>query len=251
MAYPDQKTEMLGSEIKINVTPRHRFGTDAFLLSHFSAVRAKDLAADFCTGCGIVALLWFRPGYTAPKAAHCIEIQEEPVRLLADTIADNALEDRVFSHRLDLKDLAALRALGEGRFDVITCNPPYKSAGSGILSTSSADIIARHETECTLSDVCAAAALLLKYGGRFCICQRPERLADIFCALRGAGMEPKRMRFVRQRPGAAPWLVLVEAKKGAAPFLSVEDVLTVEGESGFSDEMLKIYGKIRRGAKNG
>lgn len=89
----------------------------------------------------------------------------------------------------------------------------------------------------------AAAARLLKFGGRFCLCQRPERLCDVLTLLRQQGLEPKRVRFVQQRPGSAPWLFLCEGKKGAKPFLQVEAPLLIEGEDGFSEELLKIYGK--------
>ena len=56
-------------------------------------------------------------------------------------------------------------------------------------------------------------------------------------------LEPKRLRLVQQRPDSAPWLFLLEAKKGSRPFLQVEAPLIIEGEGGFSPEMLRIYGK--------
>lgn len=115
--------------------------------------------------------------------------------------------------------------------------------GGGILSEWESEKIARHETQCSLADVVAAAARLLKFGGRFCLCQRPERLCDVLTLLRQQGLEPKRVRFVQQRPGSAPWLFLCEGKKGAKPFLQVEAPLLIEGEDGFSEELLKIYGK--------
>ena len=96
---------------------------------------------------------------------------------------------------------------------------------------------------CSLDDLCAAAARLLKFGGRLCICQRPERLCDAICAMRDHGMEPKRLRFVTQRPGRPPWLFLLEGKKGAKPFLQVEKDLIIEGPGGFSREVLDIYRK--------
>lgn len=74
---------------------------------------------------------------------------------------------------------------------LVTCNPPYKKAEHGILSSSDSDIIARHETMCSIDDVCAAAAKLLQFGGRLCICQRPERLLDVLEAMRRHKIEPK------------------------------------------------------------
>ena len=69
----------------------------------------------------------------------------------------------------------------------------------------------------------AAASRLLKNGGRFCICHRPERLADLLSGLRACSLEPKRLRLLLAAPGdAVPWLVLCEAKKGAGPGLQME-----------------------------
>ena len=94
-------------------------------------------------------------------------------------------------------------------------------------------------------DVCKAAAQLLRFGGRLCLCQRPERLADVLCAMRSAGIEPKRLRFVAKHADTEPWLFLVEGKKGAKPFMRVEPVLAVEEKTGgFTKEVLMAYGKV-------
>lgn len=230
--------------IKIAVTPSHKFGTDAFLLSHFAAPRKKDLAVDFCTGSGIVALLWQRDGFCAPKFAHCVEIQPQAVAQLHHTIEQNGLQNKMQAHNIDIKDTAAIKALGTGIFDLISCNPPYKAVGHGIVSEGASDKLARHETECTMDDIAKAANVLLKFGGRLCLCQRPERLPDIICTLRAHKIEVKKIKFVQRNISSVPWLVLVEANKGAKPFLNVEPPLIVQGANGFSDEMLKIYGKI-------
>lgn len=78
---------------------------------------------------------------------------------------------------------------------------PYYPAGSGRLPETEALRAARSETGCTLEDVCAAAAWLLRWGGSFCLVHKPERLADLCCALRTRGLEPKRLRLVCRRAG--------------------------------------------------
>jgi len=237
----DCRFEPLGETLSICVTPDHKFGTDAFLLSHFARVRRKDLACDLCTGCGIVALLWFRDREQGPRQAYCVEIQPKAVEQLKITVEKNALQDRVIPIQGDLTCLSLPPA---GQFDLVTCNPPYKAAATGILSETGSDQLARHETACSIYDVCAAAARLLKFGGRFCLCQRPERLPDVLEAMRQNGLEPKRLRFVQQREGSAPWLFLAEGKRGSRPFLQVEAPLIIEGPRGFSEELLTIYGKM-------
>ncbi|MDD2954855.1 MAG: methyltransferase [Oscillospiraceae bacterium] len=231
--------ERLGTGLEVCVTGEHRFGTDAFLLSDFAAPRRKDLACDLGSGCGIIPLLWFRE--EGPQKVWAVEIQEQAVEQMKDSVRRSALEGRMIPVQADLKDLPP--ELPRGAFDLVTCNPPYKAAGRGILSETGAERAARHEVLCTLPDVCRAAASLLRFGGRFCLCQRPERLADVICALRENGIEPKTLRFVQKRPDTAPWLFLLEGKKGSRPFLKVEPPLVVQGEGGFSEEMLRIYHK--------
>ena len=75
--------------------------------------------------------------------------------------------------------------------------------------------------------VCAAAARVLRWGGRFALVHRPERLSDLFCTLRAHGLEPKRLRFVASSAENAPSLVLVEARRGGKAGLSVEPMLFI------------------------
>ncbi len=232
--------EMLG-ELSLCVSAEHKFGTDAFLLSDFAAPRRRDAACDLGTGCGIVVLCWYRTPDTRPRHSTCVDIQPQAIRQLTTTLEKNTLSDEITPICADLKELGAL--LPAGSMDVVTCNPPYKSGGRGILSETASDQIARHETLCTIGDICTAAARLLKYGGRLCICQRPERLPDVMEAMRQNGIEPKRLRFVQQREHTAPWLFLLEGRRGGKPFLQVEAPLIIEGPGGFSPEMLRIYGK--------
>ena len=89
---------------------------------------------------------------------------------------------------------------------------------------------ARMDDTCPVDDLCRAAGRLAKTGGRFALVYRPERLAELFAALRGARLEPKRLAFVKNAPENAPWLFLVEAQKNRRTGLRVEpDVLIRAG----------------------
>lgn len=158
----------------------------------------------------------------------------------------NGLESRIDVLNEDLRNLSVLTP---GSFDVVACNPPYKQQGGGIINPEQGRLLARHEYTCTIEDVCKSAARLLRFGGRLCICQRPERLSDIICAMRESGIEPKRLRLVQQRKNKAPKLFLIEGKKGGrSGGLVVNDTLLIEDESGgWSDEMLEIYGDYKTG----
>ena len=111
------------------------------------------------------------------------------------------------------------------------------------MNDSDAVSIARHEMLCTIDDVCRCAKKNLKFGGRLCICNRPERLCDIMTAMRASGIEPKRLRTVHKNPECPPWLILVEGKKGGKPFVQIEKPLYVRSaDGGNSAEMKRIYG---------
>ena len=230
--------EALSPSLSICVSGAHKFGTDAFLLADFAAPRRKDLCCDLGCGCGIIPLLWFRD--EPPRLCCGVDIQPLAIEQLQKTVEKNGLQKQLIPLLIDLKELSSLPC---GPLDLVTCNPPYKAADSGILSCQNAQKIARHEVCCTIEDVCQAAGRLLRFGGRLCLCQRPERLCDTLVAMRAAGIEPKRLRFVQQRPDKAPWLFLVEGKKGSKPFMVVEPPLLIEGEGGFSREVLDIYHK--------
>ena len=104
--------------------------------------------------------------------------------------------------------------------------------------------MARHEENCNLEDVISVGASLLQFGGRLCICQRPERLTDALELMRKYDVEPKRLRFVQGKSRKAPKLFLLEGKRGAkAGSLVVENTLIIENEdNSFTDEMNSIYG---------
>ena len=234
--YNDFTFESLGKGIEICISDEHRFGTDAFLLADFAKARHKDFCADFCTGSGIIALVLQRN--FQPAHIDAVEIQQKAHEQLKISLEKSGITN-ITPLLEDLKNYRSQKEL-----DLITCNPPYKINNTGAKNDSEAVSIARHEMMCTIDDVCESAKKNLKFGGRICVCNRPERLADIFSAMRKNGIEPKRLRTVHKNPGCPPWLVLVEGKKGAKPFLQIEKPLFVRSENGgVSEEVEKIYTK--------
>ena len=235
----DIHREPLGSGMEIYVSKTHRFSTGTILLADFSLPTGKKYCADLGAGCGTIPLLWLKKNPTLTVAA--VELQEDACALLRDSIACNRLSDRLTVVNADLKALKGI--LPFGAFDTVSCNPPYKLGGTGVLNPDEAKLTARHETACTLDDICESAAKLLRFGGRFCVCQRPERLADVMESMRRADIEPKRLRLVQQRPGKAPKLFLLEGRRsGRRGYMDVLPTLFIEdGQGGWSAEMLAIY----------
>lgn len=239
----NMKQEPLGNGFFINVSKNHTFGTDAVLLADFAASKKVKKHCDLCAGCGIVSMLLLRDRVVSHSDG--VEISEEAVLLARSTAFD--LDDDSFSViHADLKELKGILPFGE--YDLVTCNPPYKAEGAGIISDSGTDKVARHETACSLEDVISVSSKLLKSSGRLCLCQRPERLADIICLMRHYKVEPKSVRFVCKKTGEEPWLVLVEGRRDGKNGMRVLPNLYVYDEKGeYTKEMLRIYGPYKEG----
>ena len=186
-------------------------GTDSFALGYFARTKAGEAVCDLGSGTGLLGTLLL--ARNAALTVHCVEISDAATALAQKSFAENAWTDRAIFH-----------------------NPPYFKAGSGASCGENARKTAREESLCTLDDVCAAAARVLRWGGRFCAVHRVERLTDLLCALRAHAMEPKRLRFVLPRSDAAPSLLLIEARRGGKSGLTVESPLVIG-----SEEWDKVY----------
>lgn len=189
------------------------YGTDAFLLSAYGPACPHGRAVELGAGTGIVSLLCAARG----KYAHidAVEVQPDFAALAARNAALNELDGQVAVHCADLRDLRAADLGGEA--DVVLANPPYMRADTGRLNRSDAKAIARHELCGGIDDFCAAAARLLRWGGRFICVWRPDRLIDLIAAMRACGLEPKRMTAVHGDASAPASMVLVDARRGGAP----------------------------------
>lgn len=237
--------EPLSKNVSVIVGGGHTFNTDTVLLAAFSLPKKGETCADFGTGCGTIPLIWC--ARSQPKSVYAVEIQPLACDMARRSVKWNGLGEKIHVAECDIRELRQKGAIPYG-LDLIACNPPYKAAGAGIPSAAVGERIARHEVACGFSDIAAAAAALLRWGGRFCCCMRPERLCHTMVSLRSAGMEPKRLRFVQQRESSAPFLFLLQANRGGKPGMEVAPVLLIEnGCGGLSEEMLRIYGDYKEG----
>lgn len=235
--------EDLGENVCLIVSKSHTFGTDALLLNDFASVKSRDKAIDLGTGCGIIPFLWLRDKKALSFRA-AAEIQANACdQFLRSKRLNNDETLNLFEGDLKDKNLITQREF----FDVVTMNPPYKAGKTGIESADECAKIARHEISCNIDDITECAARILRFGGRLCICQRPERILDALSSMRNHGIEPKKIRFVQKTGETAPWLVLIDGRKGGAAGLRVEKPLIIEKSDGTpSDELLSITEKYRK-----
>lgn len=233
---PAMKPEPIGDGIVVYTSEEHRFGTDAFLLTHFSRYKEKDVAVEFGTGCGIIPLLMQK--HRPPEQIYALDIQENAIAQLKRGIAESRAEG-IVPICADLREL--WEGAPKGGVSLVLCNPPYQPPGSGFLAGNASQQIARHGLFCTPEDVCTAASRLLQTGGRLCLCGRPEWLPDYICAMRAAGLEPKRLRFVSKNARDMPWLFLLEGKKDAKPFLQMEAPFIMYENGALTPEAAALY----------
>jgi len=215
-----------------------RLGTDSVLLADFVNTAGAGRGIDLGCASGINMLLLL----SRTSALHMtgLEIVPEAAELARENMALNGLTGR---SEIVTGDIRGHRALFRaGSFDLVVCNPPYFPQGSGALPQDRDRAAARSELLCTLPELCAAAAYLLHTGARAFFVHRPERLSALFVCLANVGLEPKRIRLVCRDAGSAPSLVLVEARRGGKPGLTMEPSLFLQNPDGTeSAEYRRIY----------
>ncbi len=215
-----------------------RLGTDCVLLADF--VNTSGLRRGIDLGCASGAALLLLLERSFGLSMTGLEIVPEAAALARENLALNGLEARGEIITGDIRDHRAL--FRAGAFDLVVCNPPYFPPESGAVSPNPDRATARSELLCTLPELCAASAFLLRTGGRACFVHRPERLSELFVCLSSTGLEPKRLRLVCRDADAAPSLVLVEARRGGKPGLTIEPALLLQNPDGAeSEEYRRIY----------
>ena len=211
---------------------------DAVILSGFAKVKKGENVLDLGTGTGIIPILL--AAKTEGKHFTGLEIQTESAEMANRSVLLNELEERVSIKEGDIKE--AVQLFGASSFDVVTSNPPYMNEGGGLVNPFAAKAIARHEILCSLEDVVAAAARLLRPLGRFYMIHRPHRLTDIMVLLRQYRLEPKRIRFVQPYADKEPTMVLVEAARGGKPMVKVDAPLVIyQAPQEYTEEIVEIY----------
>lgn len=213
-------------------------GTDAVMLSAFIDAANARKAMDIGCGGGIVSLML---AYSSSKIViDAVDIQQAAADLTRRNAEVNGLSERVNAVCHDIRNYRTFG--GGGTYDLVFANPPYFPVNSGAVSARESAAKAREERTCTLDELCAAASFFTRWGGRFALVHRPERMSEVFCGMTAHGIEPKRLRFVHDKLSSPPCLILVEGRRGGKPGLSIEQPLIIRNEDGsFTDELLTIY----------
>lgn len=189
-------------------------GRDSLALGAFATLGRRRRVCDLGCGAGALALLLLA---REPSLSYTgVERDPAAAERAYGNLKENGLQGAVLTGDFTRRE----QLPAAGRFDLVVSNPPYFAAGTGRSGGA-----ARMEEGDGLPGLCAAAGYLLRNGGRFALTYRPERLCDLFAALRTHGLEPKRLQFLQHAPDKKPSSVLVEAVRQGRPGLDVLPVL--------------------------
>lgn len=239
---PGEKAVPVGERVRV-IDNGHGlcWGTDAYLLAAY--MRRHRRACELGSGCGVISFLAAAHGKA--QSVVSLELNADAADRSARGAALNGL-DNVRVLRRDVRDVRPDDPDVGGHFDCVFSNPPYIAHPGKANSDPAADD-ARHENNGTIDDFCAAAARLLNYRGSFYVVFRPERMADLFCALRANKLEPKRGVLVYPDAQSKPSLLLCEAVLGGSPRFELDPPLIFYCDTKektprrMTERMAKIY----------
>ena len=194
--------------------------TDTFLLGGFAQVRRGERVCDLGAGIGLPGLMLL----SREPEVHItdIDIDEAACALARRSAEANGLTERIRIIQADLRRREQLPT--GGSFDVCVANPPYFPPHTGRVAKGSRGV-QRAELQCTMDELCAAAAYLLRSGGR---------------------LYPKELRFVQKDSRTPPRLVLLGCRRDGGTGLTVRTPLLLQNEhGGESQELRRIYFRDR------
>ena len=238
--------EPLAPGCQVLVTREHGFSTDTLLLAAFSQPRRGERCADLGTGCGTIPLLWRARGEPGPILA--VELQPQAAEQARRSVERSGYNGHIQVVEGDVRDYKAL--LPCQGLDRVACNPPYTLPGAGAASPDPQRRAARQGDCFSLEDLAQAARYSLKHRGRLCLCLPVRRLAEALALFSLWDLEPKLLRLVQQRRDKAPYLFLLECRRGGRPggLEAAPTLLLEEDTGGPTRELLEIYGSYRDNA---
>lgn len=186
----------------------YRFTSDAVALANFVSIKNDGVLVDLCSGSGVIGIL--ANAKNKIKHIYMVELQKSLADMCRQTVDYNQIKNITI---LNSKLQNVHKLLKNTNIDTVVCNPPYYKKESKARIANTEIQIARNEIELTLEDVILEASKLLKDGGRFYMCHKISRLADIIVYLRKYGLEPKELKILTESKNDKT--VLIKAiKKG-------------------------------------
>ena len=216
------------------------FSLDSVILANFVSIRLTDKnIVDLCSGnAPIPMLLSFRTKANILG----VELQKDIYDLGYESIVSNKMDKQISFVNYDIKNLLDVKY--EGKYDVVTCNPPYfKYKEGSLINQNKNKMIARHEVCTNLEEVIKISSYILKTNGTIALVHRPERLMEILFLMRKYNIEPKKMRFVYPKEDRDANMVLIEGSKNGKIGLRMLAPLIIYNNNGeYTEEVRKMFG---------
>lgn len=216
------------------------FSLDSVILANFVSIRLTDKnIVDLCSGnAPIPMLLSFRTKANILG----VELQKDIYDLGYESIISNKMDKQISFVNYDIKKLLDVKY--EGKYDVVTCNPPYfKYKEGSLINQNKNKMIARHEVCTNLEEVIKISSYILKTNGTMALVHRPERLMEILFLMRKYNIEPKKMRFVYPKEDRDANMVLIEGSKNGKIGLRMLAPLIIYNNNGdYTEEVRKMFG---------
>ena len=208
---------------------KYAFTSDSALLANFISAKKSDSCLEIGCGSGVISILL---SYKCnPKKIVAFEIQTSAADLAKRNVELNDLRDKIEVINSPIQNFKEY-VLTES-FDVVFSNPPYMKVNNSSLINEREEVaLSRHEIKLSLKELIENSSKLLKFGGKFYLVHKADRVAEIFYTMKAHNIEPKKMFFVSPDINKKPNIVLVEGKKGGKAGIEVLPTLIVNDKNG-------------------
>lgn len=216
----------------------YAFTTDAVLLANVIKAYKNETVVELGSGSAVISLLISKK--TPAKEIIGVELQPRLADMSRRSIELNELTDRIRIINCNMKD-AHLHL--KKSVDVVCVNPPYMEYEGDSQEATEIDICKR-EVYITLREVVESASKILKYGGRFYLIVKAERLTDLISAMRDYKIEPKALIPVQPTIKKDIDTIIVEGRKNGNNGIKVYKPLVICKEDGsYTKEVEEMYRK--------
>ncbi len=221
----------------------YRFSIDSVLLAHYVRLKKDELVLDLGAGCGVIGLILLYRSRKSIQKLTAFELQTGLAKLAEKNRWSNSYQEKMAVVQGDLRGIGSF--FHAESFTSVVCNPPFYPAGSGRRSANQEALLARHQMECSLSEILQSAKFVLHNRGKFFCIYPAEQLAFLFMELQRNGFEVKRMKAVYSYPESSggAQLILVEAVKNGGRGMLLENPLYIynEKDGNYSKAVASMY----------
>jgi tRNA1Val (adenine37-N6)-methyltransferase len=222
----------------IQHSAKFKFTIDAFLLAAAVDPRPGMHGLDLGAGGGVAPLLL--AGRHDRVKVLGVEIQSQLVDMARRSVAVNNLTAWVDIIEADLRNLPS--ELGLNSFDFVVANPPFYPVGQGVIPANEALAAAKFEINGALPDFLQAAGRMVKGRGEVALVYPATRLGELLVELTRFHLTPKMLCLVQPRATANANLVLVRARPGVKPGLTVLPPVIIYDTTGeYTGRMRRIF----------